>query len=52
MVVDGQQRLTTLTILLSVLRDMAEPNIARAIHNYYLSDRRPHQRQSTDVLPV
>ena len=33
-VVDGQQRLTTLTILLSVLRDLAEPTIARAIHKY------------------
>ncbi|MDK4739397.1 DUF262 domain-containing HNH endonuclease family protein [Rhizobium sp. CNPSo 3464] len=33
-VVDGQQRLTTLTILLSVLRDLAEPKIAGAIHGY------------------
>jgi hypothetical protein len=33
-VVDGQQRLTTLTILLSVLRDLAESTIARAIHKY------------------
>jgi Protein of unknown function DUF262/Protein of unknown function (DUF1524) len=33
-VVDGQQRLATLTILLSVLRDLAEPKIGAAIHNY------------------
>jgi len=33
-VVDGQQRLTTLTILLGVLRDLAEPKIGAAIHNY------------------
>jgi hypothetical protein len=33
-VVDGQQRVTTLTILLSVLRDLAEAKIGAAIHNY------------------
>jgi hypothetical protein len=33
-VVDGQQRLATLTILLSVLRDLALPKIGAAIHNY------------------
>jgi hypothetical protein len=33
-VVDGQQRLTTLTILLSVLRDLAVAKIGAAIHNY------------------
>ncbi|TGP86408.1 DUF262 domain-containing protein [Mesorhizobium sp. M2D.F.Ca.ET.223.01.1.1] len=33
-VVDGQQRLTTLTILLSVLRDLSDQKIATAIHNY------------------
>lgn len=33
-VVDGQQRLTTLTILLSVLRDLAPPEIGTAIHKY------------------
>jgi hypothetical protein len=33
-IVDGQQRLITLTILLAVLRDLAVPKIAGAIHNY------------------
>lgn len=33
-VVDGQQRLTTLTILLCVLRDLADAKIGQAIHNY------------------
>jgi hypothetical protein len=33
-VVDGQQRLTTLTILLAVLRDLAEPKISSFVHQY------------------
>lgn len=33
-VVDGQQRLTTLTILLCALRDLSEPEISKAIHKY------------------
>jgi hypothetical protein len=33
-IVDGQQRLTTLTILLSVLRDLAEPKIGQSIHKF------------------
>ncbi|WP_159946265.1 DUF262 domain-containing protein [Rhizobium sp. 18065] len=33
-VVDGQQRLTTMTILMSVLRDLSDAKIASAIHSY------------------
>lgn len=33
-VVDGQQRLTTLTILLSVLRDLSDHRISTSIHKY------------------
>jgi hypothetical protein len=33
-VVDGQQRLTTLTILLAALRDLASPEEAEALHKY------------------
>ncbi|MEM7774985.1 MAG: DUF262 domain-containing protein [Pseudomonadota bacterium] len=39
-VVDGQQRLATLTILLSVLRDLAEPNDAEQIDKYVRQEGR------------
>ncbi len=48
-VVDGQQRLTTLTILLSVLRDLADASIARAIHNYICQTGDPI-KGTTDVF--
>jgi hypothetical protein len=48
-VVDGQQRLTTLTILLSVLRDLAEPKIATAIHGYVCQTGDPI-KGTTDVF--
>ena len=48
-VVDGQQRLTTLTIILSVLRDLAEPIIARAIHSYICQTGDPI-RNTADVF--
>lgn len=48
-VVDGQQRLTTLTILLCVLRDLAQPDIARSIHAYVCQTGNPIQG-TTDVF--
>ncbi|QGZ96625.1 DUF262 domain-containing protein [Terricaulis silvestris] len=40
-VVDGQQRLTTLTILFSVLRDLSTPEIAIRRHSYVCEDGDP-----------
>jgi hypothetical protein len=50
-VVDGQQRLITLTILLSVLRDISDPRIATAIHNYVCQTGNPING-TTDVFRV
>jgi hypothetical protein len=40
-IVDGQQRLTTLTILLCVLRDLSESTISAAIHKYICQTGEP-----------
>ncbi len=48
-VVDGQQRLTTLTILISVLRDLADARIATATHNYVCQTGDPI-RGTSDVF--
>jgi uncharacterized protein with ParB-like and HNH nuclease domain len=48
-VVDGQQRLMTLTILLCVLRDLADAGLGWAIHNYICEAGDPI-RGTTDVF--
>lgn len=55
LVIDGQQRLTTLTILLAALRDTIktyEPQIAERLHDLYLTNRYASGLTRLKVLPT
>jgi uncharacterized protein with ParB-like and HNH nuclease domain len=47
LIIDGQQRLTTVSLLLCALRDMVDKNTADRIHEVYLTNR---YRDPEDVL--
>lgn len=53
--IDGQQRLTTLLILLAALRDVArgsQPRLADEIYDLYLSNRHRDGREKFKLLPT
>lgn len=53
--IDGQQRLTTLTLLLAALRDVirpSEPQLAKKIHQLYLTNEFASDFHSYKVLPT
>ncbi len=55
LVIDGQQRLTTLTILLAVLRDTAKtssPQLADMVHRLYLTNEFASGLSKLKVLPT
>ncbi len=41
LIVDGQQRITTLTILFSALRELADPAVQQNLHGYVQEDSNP-----------
>lgn len=55
LVIDGQQRLTTLTLLLAALRDTAksvDPQLADKIHRLYLTNEFASHNHKYKVLPT
>lgn len=55
LVIDGQQRLTTLTLLLAALRDTAkatDPQLADKIHRLYLTNEFASDNHKYKVLPT
>ena len=55
LVIDGQQRLTTLTLLLAALRDVVrplEPQLADKIHRLYLTNEFASDLHAYKVLPT
>lgn len=55
LVIDGQQRLTTLTLLLAALRDAAkstEPQLADKVHRLYLTNEFASNDHKYKVLPT
>jgi uncharacterized protein with ParB-like and HNH nuclease domain len=52
MIIDGQQRLTTIALLLCVLRDMVPQNDADRIQEVYLTNRYRDPEDTLKLVPT
>lgn len=52
LIIDGQQRLTTISILLCALRDCSDFNLSERIHNVYLTNQYTEKEDTLKFVPT
>lgn len=52
LIIDGQQRLTTISLLLCALRDVVDKNSADRIHEVYLTNRYREPEDTLKLVPT